>query len=146
MWLWIEFQVFGLDAEPGDVPVNVQLEGDVPDDVFHEEGSFIGFFGYEFLVRSFQEGIDRRTGRVFDDPDQIFDPEKFAEGDLHGDEAALVVRPFVADLLRAGAERGHRNRDAHHESVAAVHERCRNRQVYPIRLFAPETGARFSTK
>jgi len=74
-------------------------------------------------LRKQAQGSDILRVRIEDgDPNQIFNPEKLAEGDLHGNQAALVVRSFLADLFRAGAERGHRNRDAHHESVASIDE------------------------
>jgi hypothetical protein len=103
--------IFRFHAIPGKIFIAVQLFGNISDHILDEHGIFISLFRDELFIRPFQEGIYLATGRVLDDPDYVFNPEKLLKSEFHGNHAPLIMSPFVADLPRAGADGG--NRDKH---------------------------------
>ena len=82
-----------------------QSSGDdnVAHEVFDEHGILIRAFRDGLLILPLEQGVKLGTGRAFDQPDQVLDPDRFRRTNLHGHFAALVVRAMGADRLGARA-------------------------------------------
>ena len=104
-------KIFGLDAVPVDVGVGLALERDGADEVFYENGIIVGAFGDMFFVGSFQKRENFRAGTGFNQGNEVFDPNCFAEGDFESNEAALIVSAALTNGFAAGAKRGDGNGD-----------------------------------
>ena len=81
-------------------------------------------FGDVLFVRSFQQGKYFRAGTGFDQGDEVFDPDRFPEGDFEADEAALIMGSAFADRLAAWAEGGDGNGDGDFEAEIFAVKSC----------------------
>jgi hypothetical protein len=110
------FEILGFNTVPLDVGMGVALKGDGTDEILDKNGIVVGLFGHVFFVRPFEERKDFGAGTGFDQCDEVFDPDGFAEGDLKSNEATLVMGATFADGLTARAESGDGNCDSDFEA------------------------------
>src|ERR1035437_359965 len=69
---------------------------------FHKTGVAVGPLRARLLVLPFQQGVQLRTGRAFNDRNQVLDPHRFPRADLHRHLAPLVVGAVGRDRFGAG--------------------------------------------
>jgi hypothetical protein len=83
---------------------------------------------------------------MFDYPDQVLDPEEFAEFDSDRDQAALVMGPFFAEFFGTGAKGGNRNGDPHDQGMMSIHQRGKKPAGVAQETFGPGYGSSFFDK
>ena len=106
------FKVFTLHFEPVYFFYLTQFFVDRPNSILDEHRVILGLLGQGTFIFAFEQGIDRRTGALFNPFDQIFEPDMLAITDFDPNGTALVVGTPLADFLGTGAKRGDRDRDA----------------------------------
>ena len=63
----------------------------------------VGLLGDELLILTLENRVEIAARRLFDQVDQLFDPQHSVEAHPQAHQTALVVSPAGADLLRARA-------------------------------------------
>ena len=115
--------VHGADFEPRDARVLLKETGGVADDVFDEDRVVVSLHGDVAFVGPLEDRIHRCRGGPLGNADQFLDPDEIPVSvdlpgaDGQGHVPPLIVRPVIANLLGARAERGDGNDDAEQEVV-----------------------------
>src|SRR6185503_6130633 len=99
-------EVLRLDRVRLDALVEVEHRGDVAHHVLDELRVVVGALGDELLVGPLEQAVELARALLFDDVDDLLDPDEVVGARGDGDVRALVVRAALGDLLRAGAEAG----------------------------------------
>ena len=104
-------KVFRLHAEPGESTVSLELLSNLSDEVFDKSGVVVSVFCDVFFVLSLEQSEQLAAGRMLDEGDDILDPEKFLEKELHSNRSPLIMCSPITDIQRTRADGTDRDLD-----------------------------------
>lgn len=105
-------KVFRLHTEPRESAVLLELLSNLSNEVFDKSGLVESVFCDVLLILSLEQSEQLAAGRVLNEGDDILDPEKLFEEELHGNHTPLIMGSPITDIQRAWADGTDRDVDS----------------------------------
>ncbi len=105
------FEVLGFNHVGINAGFRIESGSDIADHIFDEFWIIVGAFGNVFLIGTLEQTEEFAGGFLFDQLNNLFDPQEVVGAGRDSDVRTLVVGAVLGDFLGAGAEAGYRHND-----------------------------------